>query len=83
MSLGLCSMASGGQRLVNVKHRQKMRVWKVSQSKHSLAFCEGFRQTSCFGVSNFLVSLGHTGRKRVVLDHTLNTLQHVITKKVS
>ena len=33
------------------------------------------------GVSNLLASLGHTGRRRVVLDHTLNTLQHVITKK--
>ena len=32
------------------------------------------------GVSNLLVSLGHTGR-RVVLGHTLNTLQHIITKK--
>ena len=34
------------------------------------------------GVSNLLVSLGHTGR-RVVLGHPLNTLQHVITKKKS
>ena len=25
------------------------------------------------GVSNLLVSLGHTGRRRVVLGHTLNT----------
>ena len=32
-------------------------------------------------VSNLLVSLGHTGRRRVVLGHTLDTLQHVITKK--
>ena len=28
-----------------------------------------------------LASLGHTGRRRVVLGHTLNTLQHIITKK--
>ena len=34
------------------------------------------------GVSNLLVSLGHTGR-RVVLGHTLNTLWHVITHKES
>ena len=27
-----------------------------------------------------LASLGHPGRRRVVLGHTLNTLQHVITK---
>ena len=33
------------------------------------------------GVSNVLVSLGHTGRRRVVLGHTLNTLGQVITKK--
>ena len=33
------------------------------------------------GVSNLLASLGHTGRKRVVLGHTLNPLQQVITKK--
>ena len=33
------------------------------------------------GVSNLLASLGHTGRRRVVLGHTLNTLQHIITKK--
>ena len=32
------------------------------------------------GVSNLLASLGHTGR-RVVLGHTLNTLQRVTTKK--
>ena len=30
-----------------------------------------------------LASLGHTGRRRVVLGHTLNTLQHVITQKKS
>ena len=33
------------------------------------------------GVSNLLASLGHTGRRRVVWGHTLNTLRHVITKK--
>ena len=33
------------------------------------------------GVSNILVPLGHTGR-RVILGHTLNTLQHIITKKL-
>ena len=33
------------------------------------------------GVSNLLASLGHTGRRRVVSGHTLNTLQHVITQK--
>ena len=32
------------------------------------------------GVSNLLASLSHTGR-RVFLGHTLNTLQHIITKK--
>ena len=32
------------------------------------------------GVSNLLVSLSHTGRRRVVLGHTLNTLWHVIAK---
>ena len=31
-------------------------------------------------VSNLLASLGHTGRN-VILGHTLNTLQHIITKK--
>ena len=34
------------------------------------------------GVSDLLVSLGHTGRRRVVWAHTLNTLQHIITKKL-
>ena len=34
------------------------------------------------GVSNLSASLGHTGRRRVVLGHTLNTLQHVITKNL-
>ena len=33
------------------------------------------------GVPNLLVSLCHTGRRRVVLGHTLNTLQHVIPKE--
>ena len=33
------------------------------------------------GVSNLLASLGHTGRRSVVVGHTLNILQHVITKK--
>ena len=33
------------------------------------------------GASNLLASLRHTGRRRVVLSHTLNTLWHVITKK--
>ena len=33
------------------------------------------------GLSNLLASLGHTGRRRVVLRHTLNTLWHIITKK--
>ena len=33
------------------------------------------------GVSNVLASLGHTGRRRVVLGHILNTLWHGITKK--
>ena len=32
------------------------------------------------GVPKLLVSLHHTGRTRVVLGHTLNTLQHIITK---
>ena len=33
------------------------------------------------GVSKLLASLGHTGRRRVVLGHTLNPWQHVITNK--
>ena len=36
---------------------------------------------SRLGVPKLWASLGHTGRKRVVLDHMLNTLQHVIIKK--
>ena len=32
------------------------------------------------GVSNLLASLVHTGGRRVVLGHTLNTLGHIITK---
>ena len=40
-----------------------------------------FRGSIEAGVSNLLVSLGHPGR--VVLGHTLNTLQHVIAKKIS
>ena len=32
-------------------------------------------------MSNLLASLDHTGRRRVVLGHTLNTLWHVIQKK--
>ena len=28
-----------------------------------------------------MASLGHTGRQSVVLGHTLNTLQHIITKE--
>ena len=39
------------------------------------------RTYSLTKVSNFLASLHHTGRRRVVLDHTLNTLQHVFTRK--
>ena len=33
------------------------------------------------GVSNPFASLRHTGRRRAVLGHTLNTLQHVVTKR--
>ena len=33
------------------------------------------------GVSHPLASLCHTGRRRSVLGHTLNTLQHVVTKR--
>ena len=32
------------------------------------------------GVSNLWATRGHTGRRKFVLGHTLNTLQHVITK---
>ena len=32
-------------------------------------------------MSDLLASLGHTGKRRVVLGHILNTLCHVITKK--
>ena len=35
------------------------------------------------GVSKLLASLGHTEWRRVVLGHTVNTLQHVITKNIS
>ena len=36
------------------------------------------------GMSNLLASLCHTGRRRAVLGHTLNTLQHIIThRKIS
>ena len=35
------------------------------------------------GVSDLLASLGHTGRRRVVLGHTLNTLWHMITENIS
>ena len=34
-------------------------------------------------MSNLLASLHHTGKRRVVLGHTLNTLRHIITKKIS
>ena len=48
----------------------------------SLIFPNGTGITAYFsGVSKLLASLGHTGRRKVVLGHTLNTLQHVITKK--
>ena len=33
------------------------------------------------GLSNLLASVGHTGRRRVVLAHTLNTLQHASQKE--
>ena len=33
-------------------------------------------------LTNLLASLGHIGGRRVVLGHTLNTLQYVITKKI-
>ena len=32
-------------------------------------------------MSDVLAFPGHTGRRRVVLGHTLNTLRHIITKK--
>ena len=35
------------------------------------------------GVSHLLASLGHTGKIKVVLGHTLNTLRHIITHKKS
>ena len=45
------------------------------------AVCLGFHLEFHWfpGVSKLLASLGHTGI-RVVLGHTLNTLQHIITK---
>ena len=36
------------------------------------------------GVSNLLAFLGHSGRRIIILGHTLNTVRHVIThKKIS
>ena len=36
---------------------------------------------NAFRVSHLLMSLGHTGKRRVVLGHTLNRLWPIITKK--
>ena len=49
----------------------------LSHNDVSLSF-PSFLSTT--GVSNLLESLGHTGR-RVVLGHTLNTMQHIIPPK--
>ena len=38
-------------------------------------------QSRYTGVSSLLVSLGHTGRRRVVLGHTFNTQTLMKTKK--
>ena len=38
-------------------------------------------QHCCPGPSRLLVSLCHTGRRRVVLVHILNTLQYIIAKE--
>ena len=42
---------------------------------------QNFCIESLAGVSKLLASLGHTGTRRVVLGHVLNTLRHIITKK--
>ena len=53
------------------------------QSQHPVCFAiSRLAFGNALRVSNLLASLGLTGR-RVVLGHTLNTLRHVITKKIS
>ena len=44
-------------------------------------FCPCSEKPWPAGVSNLLASLDQTGRRRVVLHHTLNTVQHEITTK--
>ena len=44
---------------------------------------EALLKAGCYpraGVSHLLVSLGHTGRRRAVSGHILNTLRHIITQ---
>ena len=49
---------------------------------HSLTiYIKGTTKHAKPGVSNLLASLVHTGGRRVVLGHTLNTLGHVTAKK--
>ena len=63
----------------NLCHSIIFRIWN--------AFClekneiPKWSHATLAGVSELLASPGHTGRIRVVLGHTLNTLQHIIAEK--
>ena len=52
----------------------------INSGVHKL-WCNYVMEYYTASVSKLLASLGHTERRRVVLDHTLNTLRHIITKK--
>ena len=73
-------------RLPPVAPGLKISCTQIGDQTTAQVFTLTGNQTSNLSVArvpNLLLSLGHTGRRGVVLGHTLNTLRHIITKKSS
>ena len=74
MSSGIKLLMDNFSQEIEIILNKKRKETEILELKNSL---NKMRNAEVY---NFLASLGHTGR-RVGLGHTLNTLQHVITKR--
>ena len=78
-AMGLTQKRRSCLRAAKRVHTSLPANWLQECGRKTTVTQEGIKITHVLaGVSNLLASLGHTGRRRVVLGHTLNTLQHVI-----
>ena len=77
----------GGDEIVPERDAVMVERLREYAKNHVIGYVEGVNLTDCEfaldgpGVSSLVASLGHPGRRRVVLSPTFNTLLHVITKK--